>query len=210
MLRLFLETIADREHSKKNLWAHCVRARQKLKTYFENDFIPPKFEHKFSIWNSISSLNARERQRLWNWLKAFTLNMGRKFAIFFKSPASIIYQGFFKKIDENCLHQQKLIGEKVFDYILSTIYPKINSSSLQIVCWRFENNEDLDLLDTMKSIKRNFQGVRFSDVLLSALSISFQNYFESKGDHIPNSMTVVLPARIEAEGSLFVFTIAIN
>lgn len=52
----------------------------------------------------------------------------------------------------------------------------------------------------MKSIKRNFQGVRFSDVLLSALSISFQNYFESKGDQIPNTMTVVVPARIQAEG----------
>lgn len=53
----------------------------------------------------------------------------------------------------------------------------------------------------MKAIKRNFQGVRFSDVLLSALSISFQNYFESKGDHIPNTMTAVVPARIEAEGT---------
>lgn len=120
LLRLFLETIADREHSKKNLWAHCVRARQKLKTYLENDFMPPTFEHTFSIWNSISSLNQRERQRLWNWLKAFTLNVARKFLIFFKSPASIIYQGFFKKIDENCLHQQKLIGEKVICHILST------------------------------------------------------------------------------------------
>lgn len=69
------------------------------------------------------------------------------------------------------------------------------------MCWRFENDDDLDLLDTMKSIKRNFQGVRFSDVLLAALSISFQNYFESKGNHIPNEMTVVLPARIEAEGN---------
>lgn len=53
----------------------------------------------------------------------------------------------------------------------------------------------------MKSIKRNFQGVRFTDVLLSAVSISFQNYFEMKGNHIPNKMTVVLPARIEAEGA---------
>lgn len=52
----------------------------------------------------------------------------------------------------------------------------------------------------MKSIKRNSEGVRFSDVLLSALSNSFQHYFELKGDHIPKTMTVVLPARIEAEG----------
>lgn len=69
--------------------------------------------------------------------------------------------------------------------------------SLQLVCWRFENDDD----HTMKSIKRNFQGVRFSDVLLSAISISFQNYFEMKGKFIPNTMTVVLPARIEAEGA---------
>lgn len=68
------------------------------------------------------------------------------------------------------------------------------------MCWRFENEDDQNLLDTMKSIKRNHQGVRFSDVLLSALSISFQNYFESKGNHIPNIMTAVIPARIEAEG----------
>lgn len=73
---------------------------------------------------------------------------------------------------------------------------------LQIVCWHFENADDLDLLDTMKSIKRNCQGVRFSDILLSALSISFQTYFTSKGYQIPNDMTVVLPARIEAEGNL--------
>lgn len=52
----------------------------------------------------------------------------------------------------------------------------------------------------MKSIKRNFQGVRFSDVLLTALSISFHNYFKTKGKHIPNEMTVVLPVRMEAEG----------
>lgn len=76
--------------------------------------------------------------------------------------------------------------------------------NVQIVCWRFEHDDDLDLLNTMKSIKRNFQGVRFSDVLLSALSISFQNYFESKGDHIPNTMTAVVPARIEAEGCVYI------
>lgn len=57
----------------------------------------------------------------------------------------------------------------------------------------------------MKSIKRNFQGVRFSDVLLSALSISFQNYFESKGNHIPDKLTAVVPVRIEAEGKLIIF-----
>lgn len=113
LLRLFLETIADRENSKKNLWAHCVRARQKLKVCFENDFTTPTFEQKFSIWKSIFTLNCREFQRLWNRFKSYVLNLCRKMIIFYKSPASIIHQGFFKKIDENCLHQQKLKGEKV-------------------------------------------------------------------------------------------------
>lgn len=70
-----------------------------------------------------------------------------------------------------------------------------------MVCWRFEHDDEFNLLDTMKSIKRKFQGMRFSDVLLSALAISFQQYFEAKGNKIPNAMTVVLPARIEAEGA---------
>lgn len=114
MLRLFLETLADRENAKqKTLWANCVRARQKLKTYFENDFTPPNFEQTFSIWKSISKLNARECKRIWNRFKAFRQNFSRQLRIIFVAPASIVHQGFFKKIDENCLHEQKLSGEKV-------------------------------------------------------------------------------------------------
>lgn len=71
------------------------------------------------------------------------------------------------------------------------------------MCWRFENADDLNLIETMKSIKRKYDGVRFSDVLLSALSNSFHHYFESKGAQIPETMTVVLPARIEAESEFF-------
>lgn len=114
LLRLFLETIADREHAKKHLWAHCVRARQMLKTYLESEFITPKFEQKFSVWKSITSMNAREFQRIWNRMKLLLVNFSRKLKIFFMSPASIVHQGFFKKVDENALHQQKLKGEKVF------------------------------------------------------------------------------------------------
>lgn len=117
LLRLFLETIADRENSKKSLWAnYSIRARQKLKTYFENDFSPPTFEQKFSIWESISTMNCREFQRIWNRFKSFMVNLFRKVVIFYMSPASIIHQGFFKKIDENCLHRQKLKGEKVLNF----------------------------------------------------------------------------------------------
>lgn len=109
-----METLADRENAKqKTLWANCVRARQKLKTYFENDFTPPNFEQTFSIWKSISKLNARECKRIWNRFKAFRQNLSRQLQIIFVAPASIVHQGFFKKIDENCLHRPKLSGEKV-------------------------------------------------------------------------------------------------
>lgn len=115
MLRLFLETLADRENAKqKTLWANCIRSRQKLKTYLENDFTPPNFEQAFSIWKSISKLNARECKRIWNRFKAFRQNVSRQLQMIFVAPASIVHQGFFKKIDENCLHRQKLTGEKVF------------------------------------------------------------------------------------------------
>lgn len=114
MLRLFLETLADRENAKqKMLWANCVRSRTKLKTYLENDFTPAHFEQAFSIWKSISKLNVRECKRIWNRLKAFGQHLRRQLRIIFVAPASIVHQGFFKKIDENSLHQQKLTGEKV-------------------------------------------------------------------------------------------------
>lgn len=126
LLRLFLETIADRETSKKNLWTQCKQARQKLKTYFENEFTPPTFEQKFSIWKSMAAMNAREFQRIWNRFKLYINNLGKKIVILFLSPASIIHQGCFKKIDENTLHQQKLTGEKVSEQYFSFIRSKFS------------------------------------------------------------------------------------
>lgn len=113
LLRLFLETIADRENSKKNLWTNCMHQRQKLKAYFENEFSPPVFEQKFSIWKSIASMNAREFQRIWHRFKVYVRNLATRCTILFLSPSSIVQQAL-KKIDENTLHQQKLSGDKVW------------------------------------------------------------------------------------------------
>lgn len=71
----------------------------------------------------------------------------------------------------------------------------------QIITWRFETDEDDDLIKTIKSIKHHFVEARFSDIFLSALSISFEKYFASKGSSIPKYMTAVVPARIAAEGN---------
>lgn len=125
LLRLFLETIADREQPKKDLWAHCIRARQDLKTYLERDYSDCTIQPRTAIWKSLTSFDRSEFQKLWKRLKTFLHESGQKMLIFVTSPASIIHQGFFKKIDENSLHQKKLSGEKVCQRTSCIIY--INS-----------------------------------------------------------------------------------
>lgn len=113
LLRLFLETIADREPPKKDLWSHCVRVRQELRKYLDQSMIQSQFERKVSIWRSLFSFDGKGNQKLTKRLKNVLRSFGRKIIIFVTSPASIVYQGFFKKIDENILHQKQLSGEKV-------------------------------------------------------------------------------------------------
>lgn len=73
---------------------------------------------------------------------------------------------------------------------------------MQIVNWRFETEDDGNLITKIKSIKHHFVEARFSDVFIAALSISFEKYFASKGHPVPTYMTAVIPARIVAEGRL--------
>lgn len=61
----------------------------------------------------MSMLKRCEFQRIWNGFKTFMKNFRQKLMIFVSSPASIVQQGLLKKIDKNCLHQNKLIGDKV-------------------------------------------------------------------------------------------------
>lgn len=66
LLRLFLETIADREPPKKDLWKHCIRFRQQFRKYFIGEFTQNTIEQRFSIWKTISMLKQCEFQRIWN------------------------------------------------------------------------------------------------------------------------------------------------
>lgn len=56
-------------------------------------------------------------------------------------------------------------------------------------------------MSSIKSIKRQSMGARFSDVILTALSLSFESYFEANGKAVPNNMTVVHIARFAPEGT---------
>lgn len=113
LLRLFLETIADREPPKKDFWTHCIRVRHELKKYLQTNTSYSQFERKTSIWKSLLTFDPNEFRQLSIRLNDYVKELRNKIMIFITSPASIIYQGAFKKIDENCLHQKKLCGKKV-------------------------------------------------------------------------------------------------
>lgn len=113
MLRLFLETIADREQPKKDLWLHCVRVRRELKKYLDLNMNFAQYEPKTPIWKSLTSFDVNEFRKLSHRMRKYVETFVQKVWIFVSSPASIVNQAFFKSIDENSLHQKKLSGEKV-------------------------------------------------------------------------------------------------
>lgn len=113
LLRLFLETIADREQPKKDLWLHCVRVRRELKKYLDLNMKFAQNEPKTPIWKSLTSFDTDEFRKLSHRMRKCVESLMQKVWIFVSSPASIVNQAFFKTIDENSLHQKKLCGKKV-------------------------------------------------------------------------------------------------
>ena len=51
-------------------------------------------------------------------------------------------------------------------------------------------------MTAVKVLKRQFDGGRFSNILLAALSKSLKDFFEKKSYDTPNEMTIVIPARL--------------
>ncbi|XP_039283628.1 uncharacterized protein LOC111055404 isoform X2 [Nilaparvata lugens] len=92
-------------------------------------------------------------------------------------PATVMNQSVARTNDDNALHGPQLSGYKV-------------------VGWYFED-EDADDNTLMSKIKRIRMrtGTHFSDVLLTALSTSMEDYFR-RFNEVPHDITVVIPARI--------------
>ncbi|KAJ9586132.1 hypothetical protein L9F63_020222, partial [Diploptera punctata] len=101
------------------------------------------------------------------------------------SPASLIHQVIMKATDRNVLHGPQLTGYKV------------------IAWYRDQNGE---LFKQIKKVKNCFN-IRFTEVLLTALSASLEKYFEthqvSYKDGIPGIVNIVIPARMEQPTSKF-------
>ncbi|XP_015429994.1 PREDICTED: uncharacterized protein LOC107186611 [Dufourea novaeangliae] len=100
--------------------------------------------------------------------------------IIFEAPACLIEQAF-RSMDKSALHGAELTGEKLVSYWLED---------------DFKNISDQRLFTKIQSIK-SITGARFGDVLLAALSVSLHKYFVRTNEPIPDTLSVVLPTKIE-------------
>lgn len=89
-----------------------------------------------------------------------------------------------RQVDNNCIHSTEMADEKVVSWI--------HEENIQ-------TNNEATMVDIIKRTKRLLPGTRFSDVFLTALSASLEQYFSTRSEHPPKSITVVLPARIDQE-----------
>lgn len=94
------------------------------------------------------------------------------------SPFIIIHQSFMRKVDDNILHGQQLCGKKILVY---------------------SNEEDQRLVQVVKNMKRVLPTVNFSEFVLTAISASFNAYFEKVGikQHVSIISSFVFPSTSE-------------
>ncbi|XP_054288425.1 uncharacterized protein LOC129004067 [Macrosteles quadrilineatus] len=100
-----------------------------------------------------------------------------QWSILLFAPASLLNQALTQTQDVNLLHGPRLSGHKV-------------------VAWYFEQQDNSDqLLMSMIKRIRGKTGVRFSDVLLTALSSSLESFY-TQCNEVPPFITAVIPARL--------------
>lgn len=109
LLRLFLETVADKDAPKRDYWAICSKSRPSIFKLLNTDIIYARERSWFSTFKyyyfNLSILYLK--------IKQLCLTGATKAMILIAAPASFINQSAYQKIDENCLHESKLSGEKV-------------------------------------------------------------------------------------------------
>lgn len=104
-------------------------------------------------------------------------NLVQQWSVILFAPASLLNQALTQTQDVNILHGPRLSGHKV-------------------VAWYFEQQDSADqlLMSMIKRIRAK-TGVRFSDVLLTALSASLESFY-TQCNEVPEYITVVIPGRV--------------
>lgn len=108
-------------------------------------------------------------------------------------PAIVIIRKILRSTDRNFLHKPNLCGER-------------------IIVWALEEKEEL--VQIVKMVKNSVPGLRFSDVILSAISKSLREFFLKvkekkicsyfptsfylqKGEKVPDHITCVIPVLLK-------------
>lgn len=94
------------------------------------------------------------------------------------APAALVKM-FIRPIDSNQINPKILSGRKIVNWFYES-----------------DNDNNAPLLSTVKLLRRHFNGARFSNILLAAVSKSIKDYLERKNCKVPKNMTVVIPARM--------------
>lgn len=150
-----------------------------------------KLESQYKCQTKISNTNINEKLKCIlkkTKVVIFTLSKvvgkivkcSQQWSVLMFAPLALLNQVLAQTKDVNLLHGPRLSGHKV-------------------VAWYLEQQDKPDQL-LMEMIKRvrSKTGVRFSDVLLTALSTSLESFY-ARCNEIPQFITVVIPAKIATQ-----------
>ncbi|CAH0546470.1 unnamed protein product [Brassicogethes aeneus] len=100
------------------------------------------------------------------------------FYIILMSFAFTINQNMINHDDASILHGKELSGEK-------------------ITVWFVEEN--VDLVNAVKNVKKKLPNIRFSEVLVSAISYGVLGYFKKKSESVPQCATAIIPVTVSGK-----------
>lgn len=174
LLRFVLDTIADKKSSTTDLWqkGQKIIMNRKIMTILRDshNHLSTNLSRRASLRVEINLGGIREKLK-----KALSI-----FRMCYQCPMVLNEQLLMRPVDNNSLHHES----------------NADLSASKFVNWYSE--EGVELFQKIKAIKSTIPGVRFSDILLTALSTSLhQHFMTQRPKHkIPKEITLVIPMRM--------------
>lgn len=177
LLRFVLDTIADKKSSTVDLW-------QKGQKIIMSRKMMTILRHKDEVYIPEASSGSRRNSLLVQInLPSIKEKLSKCLSfirMIYQCPLVLNEQLLLRAVDKNSLHHAK----------------NAELSEEKFINWYTE--PEVSLFHKIKSIKATLPGVRFSDVLLTALSASLHRHFVDKWPkyQIPKQITIVIPTRM--------------
>ncbi|XP_060517697.1 uncharacterized protein LOC132696722 [Cylas formicarius] len=123
-------------------------------------------------WDGPSSQRCSEKNHVAKTILTRLSGVLHTLYILYSFIGTVLFWRYLRTCDHNSLHGAKLSGNK-------------------IAVWSSEDKPEL--VSAIRRIRARVQRVTFQDVMHSAISASFVEYFEKNKEHIPDSITVAIP-----------------